>query len=172
MPFNILCSFYVNNLNKIKKPQLFLNHIKSEYVWYKLKKERLKLGTIRFEIREYRYKNAVLYYWFEMIFSRQPTSQSKNANFQKILNSFKWSWDFSSVAATVIVASGIYDFLRTIVTQITTQLFPSFTEHLAPDNKVLKESLRLVEPSSTFSIPSFKSSGFIADLCTYFGMHI
>jgi hypothetical protein len=76
-------SFYVKNYNNFKNTNIFLNFIRSEYELLKIKKSKLKLGSIVFQLVEVKHQGVLLNRYFELVFINQAGPQLKKKKLQK-----------------------------------------------------------------------------------------
>ena len=163
------------NFQKVRNNRQITNYIISEHENHKLKKEKLKLGLVTFEIKNLKYGNLIIHSWFEMVFSRQRHIPNKGQRFQKLLVSFKWSWDLTHIITASIFIALAYDVLSTYIVLW-------FNNNLKADSSyisiLLKESVQLLSNPTVLDsfIPNFHSirtlsnyTDVIIELSTYFG---
>lgn len=89
MNFATLCKFYVANYAKLKNNKLVQQYLISSYELLQIKRNKLKLGAVIFEIQPLIINGLTVTYSFEMIFSRQPSSNTSKKTMEKILTFFK-----------------------------------------------------------------------------------
>jgi len=110
-----------------------------------------------------------------MVFSRQRHIPNKGQRFQKLLVSFKWSWDLTHIITASIFIALAYDVLSTYIVLW-------FNNNLKADSSyisiLLKESVQLLSNPTVLDsfIPNFHSirtlsnyTDVIIELSTYFG---
>ena len=102
-------SFYVKNYNNFKNPNIFLNFIRTEYELLKIKKSKLKLGSIVFQLVEVKHQGVLLNRYFELVFINQAGPQLKKKKLQKWVDFLKWNWDFTNICALSIIISFLFD---------------------------------------------------------------
>lgn len=95
-------TLYIANYNLIKNKSRTFRYLHYLAKSEKIKKDKLKLGSVTFEMRPLIFNGVVFSYHFEMIFSQQTTINDKSKNIKKILNFFQWSWDFKNVSTLLI----------------------------------------------------------------------
>lgn len=96
----------INNWSLIKKKNKdsqVLRIIKNQYEILAIKKQKLKLGKIVFDIKELIYAEIPLMETLEIRYSRQDNTESDNLKLETRLNALKWKWDFYNIAAFFIV---------------------------------------------------------------------
>lgn len=143
-----LCYYYVNNYSRIKNPRLFRLYILYEYENLKLKKEKLKLGSIVFRLSEFRYNNIPLIYRFEMVYINQ-VPKGKTI-FEKTLDFFKWSWSFTDICSLVIILSVFYDFLSSNFILFSNTISNPTNSELMFNKIMLKQLCTLVDFEKIF----------------------
>ncbi len=99
------------NLNESKKQKIII-FLKKQFINLNKKRNKLKLGFIVFEIKEYRIKDFP-YVFFEDIgikFTRQDTTQEDDLKFENRLNKFNWKWDFANVFSFLLIFYFIFKY--------------------------------------------------------------
>jgi len=143
-----LCYYYVTNYSKIKNTRLFRLYILYEYENLKLKKEKLKLGSIVFQLYDFKYNGISLYYWFDMVYINQ-VPKGKTV-FEKTLDFFKWSWSFSDICSLVIFLSIFYDFLSSNYILVNNIISKPTHNELIFNEIMLKQLCTLVDFEKIF----------------------
>jgi len=111
----------------------------------------MKLGSIVFELRVFRYNNIPFYYWFEMVYINQIITKTI---FEKTLDFFKWSWDYSNVFSLVLLLTISYDFLS-LNYILFIEMITKFTDNDLIFNKNLQKILcSMIDPE----IPVFSNN--------------
>ena len=67
MDFHKLLNFYLKNYSHIKDKITFKHHLYESYLDYNLKREKLKLGSIRYELRNLYNSKILIYSSFEPV---------------------------------------------------------------------------------------------------------
>jgi len=170
MDFSNLCKFYMTNYLKLKDNNQIKQHLISSYELLQIKRNKLKLGSILFEIKPVLINGTILTYSFEMIFSRQPSSGNSKKQIEKILTFFNWSWDFKNVFTLLIFLWLVtYYFINSLrlfyKTYISTSLLDD--EHL---NIVLGQIFTLVETKPLNTNFLIHSSNVLAELSLYLNL--
>ena len=73
-----LCKYYLTNFKLIKNKTQFKQYIRYFYDLREIKKAKLKLGSVTFEMRPVLFNGIVIKHSFEMVFSRQPLSSQSS----------------------------------------------------------------------------------------------
>ena len=170
MDFNSLCQFYISNYAKLKNNKQIKQNLIYSYELLKVKRNKLKLGSILFEIKPTLINGIILTYSFEMIFSRQPSAGNAKKQIEKILTFFNWSWDFKNVVTLIIFLwlIGYYcinSFWVFYQTYISTSLLDD--EHL---NIVLNQVFTLIETKPINTTFIIHSSNILAELSLYLNL--
>lgn len=71
----------------------------------KLKKEKLKLGIVTFEIKEVMFANYVIFDTIEMVFSRQDNTETNSLKVENQLAALNWKWDFDNIFALITIST-------------------------------------------------------------------
>lgn len=106
MNFEQLFYKIIRNPHLLRDKKKTLIFIKYHFHLLAVKRRKLKLGKIVFEIKEYRldempaYKEEV-----EIRYVRQDTLDQDELKLENRLKALAWKWDFSHVAAWIIVNS-------------------------------------------------------------------
>lgn len=116
---------FKNNLILLKSTNnsLFLKFLQLHYKkkeTLKIKKEKLKLGLVSFEIKEITFDNYFISDSVEMIFSRQDNTQTNLLKIENQLTALDWKWNFDNICALLIIAffsfhyfyNFLYDYLQ------------------------------------------------------------
>ena len=170
MDFYTLCRFYMKNYTKVQKNQVFKQYLIYSYQLLQIKRSKLKLGSVTFEIKPVLIGGIIFNYSFEMVFSRQPSLNSSKKTVEKILTFFKWHWDFKNVF-TLIIASWftlnyfVKHFTLFYNTYITGSLLDE--EHL---NIVLNQIFTLLETQPLNTTFFLHSSNVLAELSLYLNL--
>lgn len=176
MDFAKLCHFYLKNFNHIKNPEKIKSYIITEYEFYKIRKQRLKLGTVTFDFHEVKFNNITITEWFEMKFSKQTSQQSFREKITDILKFISWAWDFKNIASFIIVLLLIIPYLRDILFNFYEAYFPSlalkpeYCDHLVRFSIETTFTSNILSTNTSFKTIIFTWSDTIVDLCTYFNL--
>jgi len=170
MNFDTLCKFYISNHHRIKNRTVFKRYLIYSYDLLQIKRSKLKLGTITFEIKPTIINGITVTYTFEMIFSRQPSTQQSKKQLEKILSFFNWSWDFKNVFTLLISLWLIgYYMMERLSTFFKTYINASILdeEHL---HLVLNQIFTLIETRPLNSSFVHHSSNILAELSLYLNL--
>lgn len=77
---------------------------KNQIKFSRLRKSKLKLGAITFDIKQYIYAEIPLFETMEMRYTRQDTTQEDELKLENRLKALGWKWDFYNIGAFIIVA--------------------------------------------------------------------
>ena len=154
MSLRKLTYFYFNNYSNFIDRKLFKTRVLDKYNNIKLKREKLKLGAIVFKLCEFRYNGFLLYYWFDVVYTNQSSSQYSKAGdyLQRVLNFWKWSWDFSNIFSLTLILAAFYDILK-----INLNLFIEVSTKLSEDD-IKRNKAELKQIYSLLDFESFTQS--------------
>lgn len=103
MNFEHLFSFFLKNRNKFKNNKNALLLVQSEYEIFRLKKEKLKLGKVALEVKEYFLGDIVVFETLEMVFTRQDNTVENELKLENRLKALDWKWNFDNILAFILV---------------------------------------------------------------------
>lgn len=103
MNFEHLCKIVAYNMDKLKNKKKTKLYLKYQYEILQIKKNKLKLGSVAFDIINITYADLVLSQTLEMRYTKQDTSHEDELKFENRLNALKWKWDFSNILALLII---------------------------------------------------------------------
>ena len=115
MNFEHLCKLSIQHKKLFKNDQKIIKFLIHNYKILKLKKEKLKLGKIAFEIEEIKLNNLpfVLYEIIKIKFINQPDLEKKKKNFPRKFKIFLFFFFFSTFLI-FLLATFIYFYLNFI----------------------------------------------------------
>jgi hypothetical protein len=76
MNFEHLCKTVSLNSHRLRNKKIIKRFIKYQYEVLKIKKNKLKLGTVAFDLIDVTYYEFVLFQKLEMRYTRQDTTQA------------------------------------------------------------------------------------------------
>lgn len=165
-----LCKYYLTNFKLIKNKTQFKQYIRYFYDLREIKKAKLKLGSVTFEMRPVLFNGIVIKHSFEMVFSRQPLSSQSSKRIEKILNFFKWSWDFKNVTTLFLFIGVLISYSYRLLVDFYNQYINS--SFLDEDHLyiVLNHIFSLIENRS-FNISFIHTiSSTLADISIYLSL--
>lgn len=116
----------MTNYDKLKNPKNTWNFLRHEYEIFKIKKEKLKLGKVVFEIERYVIDEIVVFEKLEMIYSRQDNTDENELKIENRLKALDWKWDLDNVGALIIILSIIILICRSYLSWVYFTYFPAF----------------------------------------------
>lgn len=108
MNFEHLCRIFVENYQRIANKTKAWNLIRFEYDVLRIKKERLKLGKVALEIKEYVMGEIVVFETLEMVFTRQDNTVENQLKIENRLKELDWKWNFDNIAAFILVITCLF----------------------------------------------------------------
>lgn len=91
------------NFHYLKDQEGALELLKKEMEIYRLKKQKLKLGAIVFEIKETIFGGIPIWEDVDIRYIRQDNTDADELKIENRLKAIGWKWDFKNVAAFCIV---------------------------------------------------------------------
>lgn len=138
MNLELLLKLFVDNAHKIKNKKPFFLFFQNEYDILRIKKEKLKLGKVIFEIKDHYFDEFLIYEELEMIHCRQDNTEANERKFETRLETYKWKWDFNNVGAAIIMATIIYHLLEAYFKILYFRYFPAFAYKQPEFNSLIK----------------------------------
>jgi hypothetical protein len=112
MNFEQLIKTYVLNYHNILNKKRALSNILNELDLLRIKKEKLKLGKISFEIKYTMFEGIVLHEELEMIHCRQDNTEANERKLENLIDYYSWKWDFNNVGAVLVIFYILYSFVK------------------------------------------------------------
>lgn len=106
MNFERLVKFYVNNYDLIKNKKLARSYILYHYELLKWKRNKLKLGSIVFEIKETFFHGVKLDECVDIRYTRQDNTVTDNLKIENRLKAIGWKWNYKNYIALAVVIIG------------------------------------------------------------------
>lgn len=100
-----LCKMVNENWGRLNKKHA-LKVVKQQFELLLWKKNKLKLGAIAFEIKEFRLADVVLREEIEIRYIRQDTTVEDEQKLENILKRLGWQWDAKNIIALFVVIIG------------------------------------------------------------------
>lgn len=167
MVFENLIKIFNSNYHKAKDTKKILRFLAYEYNNLKFKKSKLKLGKIRFEIRETKVGDVVVNRFFEMVFTEQPTTWAFRQNFENALKRYSWRWDFQNITALIMLLALAFNTLLPMLWDYLESIFPTILgDTPEADIELVRFTLMTLAQGSYPFINTFFR--LITDLITFF----
>jgi hypothetical protein len=100
-----LCRDIKANYNRLKDKTAAFRFLRYQFELLAWKKQKLKLGAIVFEIKEFTVAGITLFEEADIRYIRQDTSEDDAMKFENRLKALAWQWDFKNIGALIIVSS-------------------------------------------------------------------
>ena len=100
-----LCQIISKNYSRLKNKGKTMLYLKYQFALLAWKQQKLKLGTLVFEIKEYTEGGIPITEEVEIRYTRQDNTDEDEMKFENRLKALNWKWDFSNVGAFCIIAS-------------------------------------------------------------------
>lgn len=152
MNFERLATKIFTNWSSVRDKKKTLIFLKYHYHILKIKKQKLKLGTVAFEIRQHFYGEVPLMETMEMRYIRQDNTIADELKLENRLNALKWKWNFSNIGAFIIVFFIAFTLFKYYLTLWYIETFPAFAIREERYDILVDYTF-----TSVFSVPSFIS---------------
>ncbi len=103
MNFEHLFNLIKNKKNQLKNRKILKKFINYHVELLKIKKNKLKLGAVTFDIIQKNLYNIITYQVIEMRYIRQDTSFDDELKLENQLKALNWKWDYANVLAFLII---------------------------------------------------------------------
>jgi len=139
---------FIQNLNFLKNKNFRLfslylqNQIEKKKI-NRIKKEKLKLGTVIFEIKEITFANYVVGDSIEMVYSRLDNTETNALKIENKIAELGWKWNFDNLFSFFLIISFL--------------IFYFYTNFLADAYLNLLESLKNLSYNNDFLIKNVKN---------------
>ncbi len=103
MNFEHLCKLLIIKKTQLKNKQTAKKFLTYHYNLLKIKKNKLKLGAITFDIIQKTLNGVIINQEIEMRYIRQDTSADDKLKIENQLKSLNWKWDLPNILALFII---------------------------------------------------------------------
>lgn len=170
MNFHTLCKFYGKNSSKVRNKKQFKHYLTYFYNIWELKKAKLKLGAVTFEMKPFVINGVIIRHSFEMVFSRQPLTNNPKKQIENILTFFQWSWDFKNILTLIMFLWLLIYYIRNIISTFYTDYITSSIVDRDHLDAVLNHIFLLVESKPLNQSFICYISNILADLSIYLNL--
>lgn len=176
MNLELLFKMVKQNYHRLKDEQKTLDFLKYQVKIYQLKKQKLKLGAIVFEVKEISLCGIVLAEDVDIRYIRQDNTDTDKLTIEYRLKAIGWKWDAKNVIAFCTV---IFVFLCEIYTLINywyRKNLPTLAFRAEHFDYLLKSGFEWsLTPFSVGSLKERFSSNYwlvetLTDYCIYFNI--
>jgi len=141
--------------------------LRTEYTKLWRKNAKLKLGRVRFEMREVRVDSIVISKSFEMVFTEQPTTWAARQSFEASLKGYEWRWDLYNITALILILGLIWFTTAPILWSYLESVFPTFVNTPnSADTEIVHFTLQNLTFSDVHYIRPLVT--MVTELITYF----
>lgn len=144
-----LIKLTVLNWNNVTNKEKVLLVIKSQLKLLSIKKNKLKLGKIVFEIKELIYAEIPITESLEIRYSRQDNTESDELKLENRLNALKWKWDFYNIGAFFILSLIVLNVLNYLFNSWMLTNMPTFIIREEKFDSLIKFTFNFLKTSST-----------------------
>ena len=162
MDFNTLCKFLTRYAKHFKNKRLLLPLLKDSFASLKLKRQKLKTGSVSFSFKTLKVDNIVLSQWFEIEYKSQPTASQNRKEFEKKLSTLSLKKDVETFFFLLTILLIFFFYINSLIEfYITSIVFPAA---LAASNSQLTGvlfSLIFTEPSFLINTLSYLANNLV-----------
>lgn len=176
MNFEHLCKLVALNPHRLKDKKTTKKFIKYQYEVLNIKKNKLKLGSVAFDLIETTFSGVLLRQDIEIRYTRQDNTEKDELKIENRLKALNWKWDFSNIMAFLIIFTVLIIFLIACAYVWYCNNLPEFAYKNPKYDILVERSLHLTMVSSTLSSLKFliRSNITLVDymvaLCTFFNV--
>lgn len=145
MNFEQLCEIFFFNKRLLKNKKFFIFYLKYRFECLKEIKKKLKLGSIVFEIKEYKIGNTVLpnKEKIEIIFINQDNTDEEELKLENRLNALNWKWDIYNILSLFLILFIFYNLIYLKIYDWYCLNFPELANKNQYYEFIFKESIDL-----------------------------
>ena len=176
MNFEHLYKTILLNQNKLKNKKAAKRFLTYHYELLNIKKNKLKLGAVTFDLIQTMFEGFLLKQTVEMRYTRQDTSAADELKFENHLKALRWKWDYANVLALLIITIFLIILLIAMVYVWYCNNLSEFAFQDAKYNTLVDRTFRLVfTPSSSALLKLMGLSNLflidsIINLCIFFNV--
>ena len=171
-----LCHFVSKNFSNLKDKKKTLDFMRYQFNLLAWKKNKLKIGAIVFEIKEFVFHKTVLWEDIEIRYIRQDTTISDEQKLENILKRLSWQWDFRNYVALVVVATSALFYFYYLLKLQYYKYLPSLAFRSEHYDQVLRHSFEICftfKSVGIFNVSpnlSFWLVDLFTEFCSYFNL--
>lgn len=176
MNFEQLCLTVIRRWQEIpnkKKAVKLLRYFQEQLA---LKKKKLKLGSVTFDIKQIVFYQIVLWEEIEIRYTRQDTSEEDERKVENILKRLGWKWDAKNILAFCVVLFGIVTYLYSLLRYQYQKYLPAIAFRSEHHDYVLRYGFE--NCFSPYAVGTFRQLSsvnywmvdLLTDFCTYFNV--
>lgn len=164
------------NQNRLKSKKAAKKFLSYQYEVLKIKKNKLKLGAVTFDIVQNVFEGFVLSQGVEMRYIRQDTSATDELKIENRLEALKWKWDYANVLAFLVILTFLIILFLAILYVWYCNNLPDFAFKDPKYDILVERSLKsvLLAPSNNLFKLTLFSNLFLVDamigVCSFFNV--
>lgn len=176
MNFEHLCKTVAFNPHRLKDKKKAMKLIKYQYQVLVIKKNKLKLGSVAFEMLDTTFSGVLLRQDIEIRYTRQDNTERDELKIENRLKALDWKWDFSNIMAFLIIFTFLIIFVLACLYVWYCNNLPEFAYKNPKYDILVERSLNMIMVSSTLSSLRFllQSNIILVDsmvaFCTFFNV--
>lgn len=151
MNFEHLCKTVAYNIHRLKNKRKTKLYLKYQYEVLKIKKNKLKLGTVTFDLINTIFADLLIRQDIEMRYIRQDNTERDEMKLENRLKALNWKWDYSNILAFLIIFIFLVILLCAALYVWYCNNLPEFAYKDPKYNTLVEKSLQMLIVHSTFS---------------------
>lgn len=170
-----LCCNIKNKYHLLKDKKKTFKFLRFQLALLRWKKQKLKLGTVTFDLVYFEILGIPLWQEVEMRYLRQDTSEDDAMKFENRLKALNWKWDFSNVGAFIIILSIVLLFSYVYLYQLYCEHLPTIAIRPKKYNEIIEFTFEniiitpVITHNSYFILANYWFFSILAKFCIEFG---
>lgn len=153
----------------------FFTYMKNKTYLINTQKQKLKLGTIAFQIKNIEIMGIHVGEEIDIKFTKQDTTHEDSLKVENRLEALKWKWDFSNILAFLIIIFSILFFINAQFIHFYDDFLNILNSQTTNNDSLVTftlESLFKVNTQSTnkFDHLNFFITDVLIDMCDYYNI--
>lgn len=171
-----LCQTVLERWDEIPDKKRALRYVRYQFELLAWKRNKLKLGAIAFDVKEFKFDEVVLIEEIEIRYTRQDTTVDDEQKLENVLKRIGWQWDIKNyIALSVVIFGGLIYFYAELKLLYQKHL-PTLAFREPHYDYLLKYSFDVTfTPGSVGIFKKLSEMNFwlvdiFTDFCTYFSV--
>jgi hypothetical protein len=171
-----LCKTITTRWEEIPDKKRALRYVRYQFELLAWKRQKLKLGAIAFDVKEFKFDEIVLWEEIEIRYTRQDTSVDDEQKLENILKRLGWQWDVKNFIALGVVIFGALLYSYVVLKGLYQKHLPTLAFREFHYDYLLKYSFQATfAPGSVGIFKKLSDLNFwlvdvFTDFCTYFNI--
>lgn len=153
----------------------FFTYMKNKISLINKKKQKLKLGTIAFQIKNIEIMGIHVGEEIDIKFTKQDTTREDSLKVENRLEALKWKWDFSNILAFLIIIFSILFFINAQFIYFYNDFLNILNSQTVNNDSLITFTLESFFKINTQSTKKFNHLNFfitdvLIDMCNYYNI--